>query len=122
MRKRGAVLRFADGSSLSGDVFGWIEILRNLSTPGFNYEARNPFHTLMRDVSPFELAQLVDFAISKHHSQIKSLKDLERDCQALEVDCMVEQAYLAGAREMFNAGLRAQLVPADVGRTDQIHT
>lgn len=113
MKRRGAVLRFADGSDLTGDVFGWIEILRNLSTPGFNYDADNPFHTLMRDVSPFQLTQLLDLAIRSYPKQIRKRKEIECDCQALEIACMVEQAYIAGAREMLWAGIAANLVPPD---------
>ena len=109
----GIVLRFADGGDLVGDVFGWVEHLRNLSKPGFYYDADNPFHDIMDEVSPFELTKLVDYAIRKHRSDIRKLKALELECQRLEVFCMVEQAYMAGAREVFLEGVRLGLVPTE---------
>lgn len=111
---KGAVLRYADGSKLEGDVFGWIEILQCLSVPDFFFQAPHPFANVMNDVSPFELAQVVDYAIKKHRKDIRKLKDVERDCQALEIVCMVQQSYLAGAREMFVEGLKLGLVPNDI--------
>ena len=111
---KGAVQRYADGSKLEGDVFGWIEVLQNLSAPNFHYDSTNPFANIMADVAPFELAQIVDCAIRKHRLDISNLKDVERDCQALEIACMVEQAYIAGAREMFLEGLNLGIVPHQV--------
>ena len=110
----GAVSRFADSDGLSGDAFGLMEPLRELGNPGFFYSSEHPLYNIMDDVSPFELAKLVDYAIGKHRKDIRKLKELERSCQDLEIACMVEQAYMAGAREIFLEGMRLGIVPNEI--------
>lgn len=110
---KGAILRFADGSNLDGDVLGWIQVLRDLSQPDFYPDSDGPFSNIMDEVSPFELTTLLDCAIKKHRADIRKLKAVEVECQKLEFYCLVQQAYMAGARDMFMEGLQLGLVPAD---------
>jgi len=105
----GAILRFADSSDLSGNFLAWIIPLKDLSE-GFTYPLGHPLHAIMDDLSPFELAKIVDGAIRKHHKDIRNLKKIQLACQALEVWCMVEQAHLAGARGIFAEGEKLQKV------------
>ena len=110
----GFIHRYADSSQLDGCAFDFIEPLRNLSSESFQYPLEHPLHNVMDDVSPFELVQLIDLVIKKHRKQIRKLKAMEVNCQKLESFCMVEQAYMAGAREMFLGGKEAGIVPLEL--------
>ena len=107
---KGAIYKFADGAELQGEVFGWIEVLRNLSNEDFSYEEGHILRNIRQEISPYELSKIVDYSIIRHRKSIRNLKKLERDCQKLAVTCMVEQAYMAGARELLFEGIQAKKV------------
>ena len=104
---KGAIEIFADGSELEGEPFGWIEVLGNLGNPDFTYGSGHPLENIISESTPYELAKIVDCAVIKYRLDLKGeLKNLQRLTQSFAVECMVNQAYTAGARELLFFGIQ----------------
>ena len=113
---KGAVVKFADGSGLEqeGEPLEWIDLLSRISHSDFVFAPDAPFRNIMSEISPYEVARVVDAAIIKHGKSIRAKKQVERDTQALAVAAMVEQAYITGARELAAEGIRGGLVSPEL--------